>query len=370
MKKTITILVLFIGVIVISYSCQDTLNNLPTEKCIIENALTVEEAKAFFNSHQLSALITRSIDDVKECLLPGDYSPNWEQAVPSSNKNISNIDIPILPQYKYRVVRCKMNNGVARAYTVNITQKIVVSKNLENNKLGLYHITLIPDNSYYKKNKGDISSHFISHGDKNNYSGLVIYSLPQIKKPVKLEKYVSGEKIFSMLIPATTKERTYLKMSIFNRLMDNMKFAVSQSVAQTRFGEYDSFWEWFEEEVFPDAEDGDRYTMEQDGEGWYLDDGEGGRIDIPDDLVDDEELDNDWFEPGNWSPHDDFDNSDDFNSGEADVNYEFGPWLQVYHKSCGQLLMVANWNDWDGGALYCSKCRKSVTDFVYTYSYY
>lgn len=365
MKRKNYILITFVGIVAIFYSCQDTLNSSSPDICEIGSVLTVEEAKTFFET-QVSASATRSVSNVKQRVLPGDFSPCWDQTVSSNSKNISNIDVPILPQYKYRVIRCKMTNSTARAYTVNVTQKLVISKKIETNKIGQYYMTLIPDHSYYKKNKGDISSRFISRGDKGNYSGLIIYSLPQTNIPIKIEKYVLGEKIFSMLIPATTSEETHLRKCIFNRLVKNMKFAVSQSV-QTRFGESGDFWDWFEEEVWPDAEDGDHYTIEREGDNWYLDDGEGGKIEIPDDLIE-EDLNNDWFEPGNWSPHDDFDDFD--NSNFNDGNYDSGPWLQIYHRACGQLLTVVNWNDWDGGALYCSRCRKSVTDFKYTYSFY
>lgn len=370
MKKKLGVLIFFIGMVVVCYSClQDDLKSLPTDVCEIENALTLEEAKAFFNT-QMSVSTTKSSSNRTEVLSLGDFSPCWDQTVSSNGKNISNMDVPVWSQYKYKVIRCNMHNSVARAYTVNITQKMVVSKNVKTNKLGQYYMTLIPDQSYYRGNKGDFSSLFISHGDKNKYSGLVIYSIPQVKMPIKIEKYVLGEKIFGMLIPAATAEDTRLKKQVFSSLVRDMKFAVSQSV-QTRFGEYEDYWDWFEEEVWPNAEDGDHYTMEHDNNGWYLDDGEGGRTDIPDDLVDEEEK-NDWFAPGNWSPHDDFNDLDDSNFGEGDwdVDYEFGPWIQIYHKACGQLLTVVNWNEWDGGALYCSRCRKSVTDFKYTYSYY
>lgn len=376
MKKKVYVPILLIGIVIACFSClQDEIKNQSSDANEIENGLTIEEAKAFFES-QMSVVSSRSIDDVNGGLLPGDFTPCWSNAIASNNEKISNIDVSILPQYRYKVMRCKVSNGAARAYSVSITQKMVITKDLKTNKLGLYYVTLIPDRAYYNKNRGDISSHFISRGSKKTFSGLVIYSLPQIQMPIKVEKYVSGERIFRMILP-TFQGKTSDNLQIFKKIIGDMRFAVSQSV-KTRFGEYDSFWDWFEEEVWPDAEDGDKYTMEHDDDGWYLDDGNGGRIDIPDDVTDDgDDLNNDWFQPGNWPPHDDDwgDTGDsdisDMPSPEApDLPSPSGPILQVYHKACGNLLTVVDWNDWDGDELFCSRCGKVVSDFEYTYSMY
>lgn len=357
MKNKINTFILLFGVLGLFFSCsQEEFKEPSTDMSKIENELTVEEAKAFFEL-QITRSVTQSSNNEPENLSPGDFSPCWNQSISSNCKDISSIDVPILPQYKYKVVRSIITNGMAQAYAVNITQKLVISKNTKSDKILQYHMALIPDNSYYKKNKGDIGTHFISHGDKNEYSGLVIYSLPRIKMPVKIERYVSGEKIFSMLIPSKTSEETRLKKRIFKNLVKDMKFAVSRTT-QTRFGEYDDGdWEegdddnWWEEE-------GDNWTEEEEDNWWE---------------IFDEEKNESWFDPHNWSPHKDWEEQDDsdyWGDSSMEPDLEFGPWLQVYHKACGQLLTVVNWNDWDGGALYCSKCRKSVTDFRCTYSFY
>lgn len=358
MKKKVYVPIFLIGIVIACFSClQDEIKIQSSDANEIENGLTIEEAKAFFES-QMSVVSSRSIDDVNGGLLPGDFTPCWSKAIASNNEKISNIDVSILPQYRYKVMRCKVSNGAARAYSVSITQKMVITKDLKTNKLGLYYVTLIPDRAYYNKNRGDISSHFISRGSKKTFSGLVIYSLPQIQMPIKVEKYVSGERIFRMILPPL-KGKTSENLRIFKKIIGDMRFAVSQSV-KTRFGEYDSFWDWFEEEVWPDAEDGDKYTMEHDDDGWYLDDGKGGRIDIPDDVTDDGDDNDGWFEDG--TQNDDWGNWED--TGDSDI-IPGEPMLKVYHRTCGNLLAFVEWQYWDGGELYCSYCRKSVTNFSF-----
>lgn len=236
--------------------CSGNLNNL------VGSQIPIREKHDSLVEFMSKEIAIATVRESTRCLhrdtlsLLADFSPCWNQSISSNCKDISSIDVPILPQYKYKVVRSIITNGMARAYAVNITQKLVISKNTKSDKILQYHMALIPDNSYYKKNKGDIGTHFISHGDKNEYSGLVIYSLPRIKMPVKIERYVSGEKIFSMLIPSKTSEETRLKKRIFKNLVKDMKFAVSRTT-QTRFGEYDDGdWEegdddnWWEEEGF------------------------------------------------------------------------------------------------------------------------
>ena len=328
--------VLLLGALLVCFSCsEEKLRSLPSDANEADSALTIEEAKAIFGSQMSEISVSRS-----EELTPGDFTPLWDKSVSSRDGNISGIDIPILPQYKYRVMRSSMSNGAVRAYTVDVTQKMTVLKNTETDKTGLFLMSLIPDKSYYERNRGNLSSHFVSRGEKNGYSGIVIYSLLRTNQPVRIERYVVGEKAFEMTIPAETVEETQINRKAFNGLMKGMKFAISQSV-RSRFGESDDYWDWTD----------DGYNNYND---WFG----------PSELPVDEDFDDLWEK----TLEEIDDPSYGYEGGEPD--FEFGPWIQIYHRTCGKLLGVEHWNDWDGGELYCSSCRKYVTDFKYTYSYY
>lgn len=345
--------ILLVTIIVLFFSClRDNMENQLSNTDEIKNGLTIDEAKAFFESQM--SITTRANNNLRRGLTPGDFTPCWDKVKTSHDEKVSNVDVPILPQYRYKAMRCDMTNGTARAYTVNITQKMVVSKNRSTNKLGQYLVTLIPDRTYYNKNRGDISAKFISCGNKDNFSGWVIYSLPQNRIPIKVEKYSDGKKCIGIVIPAA-KGRSQITKQTLMKIMGDIVFAVSQSVQTRSFGEYDSFQDWFEEEVFPDAEDGDYYTMEHDDDGWYLEDQYGDRNDIPDDLMEDDDI---------WMEDETTDDSEVGMPESGDSNFpepEFNPAIRIYHKVCGTFLGTVQWDDWKGYAItYCPVCKMSV----------
>ena len=65
-----------------------------------------------------------------------------------------------------------------------MTQKIVITKNINSKKISQYLVTLIPE---YNKG-GNINEHFTSLGNKKDYSGWAIYFLSFMRSPFKIEK--------------------------------------------------------------------------------------------------------------------------------------------------------------------------------------
>lgn len=192
-SSIIILLVLGMFSCIKEYYHNDTEDTAPSEI-----SMSIEEAKAYFES-QIIDVDTRSDnnDDVPQAtgLTPGDFTPKWDQAKTSQNKKLASVDVPINTQYRYNAIRSEFHNGCSKAYSVKITQKLIVVKDIQRNKKSQYILTLIPDKEYYAKNKGDISDKFLNSGDKGEFSGIAIYYSVYRGKTYRVNKYKNGEKI-------------------------------------------------------------------------------------------------------------------------------------------------------------------------------
>lgn len=197
MRKKIR-LYLLIGIIgVLLASCVKEFMDTPlsaTEDEISPPYLTVSEAREFFENKYAAMCMTRHSGAHKSSggLNPGEFTLFWNESQTSQNQYTGSVDVPILPQYRYRAVRSEFVNGRAKAYEVDVSQKLVVIKSKELKKNVYYLLALIPDYAYGQKNKGDICDEFLNSGDKGDFSGIAVYYSIENQKTVKINKYRQG----------------------------------------------------------------------------------------------------------------------------------------------------------------------------------
>ena len=131
-------------------------------------------------------------------------------------------------------------------------------------------MTLIPE---YNKG-GNINEHFTSLGNKKDYSGWAIYFLSFMRSPFKIEKYQRGEKVLSIVLPKE-KGKNPLSLSNLKMILGHMQISAYKTVTTRSSEDYDDFWDWFENEVWANGEDGDHLTMEHEDGDWWLEDQNG-----------------------------------------------------------------------------------------------
>lgn len=155
------------------------------------------------------------------------------------------------------------------------------------------------------------------------------------------------------------KGRSNIGSEVFFNFINGIKFARASSMQTRSFGEddYSSFGDWFMKEIWPDAEDGDRYTMHEDENGWYLEDQDGNRYDIPDGVGSGSEDDQDEDMFPDWSEPDD----SGFDDGYGDDDSSLG--IAVYCPHCGTYLGSMLLEGWENGLYYCPRCKKYVSIF-------
>lgn len=338
MKKQFCI---HIAIVFMFFSCINSeVKNV--ENTVSENILTVGEAKNFLENE----ILTRVVNDETIALNPGDYRPIWDKCIMSCNDMIANVDVPILAEKHYKMLRSDLKNQGAEVYKVDLKQKVVITKNMNTGKIARYLVTCIPERGC----NNNVENEFVSLGAKKQFSGWAIYSLPFMNYPFKIEKYAQGEKTASIILPRKKGEKTLSRNALKN-ILGCMQISVCRSVNTRSSEDYSDFWEWFESEVWPDANDGDHLTMENDGDNWWLEDQNGHQYEIPEGLVDNNDIDIN----GSDSPDETWDEDD----GTC-IDCGFVVWLEIYHKVCGSYLGMVDASSPGNSEFYCSKCKVNV----------
>lgn len=300
---------------------------------------TIEEARQYFASQNNNA--TRSNNQATKSLSPGEYTPLWDKPKFETDAVNARYYIPINAQYRYKAVESTISNGRNKVHTKYIEQQLVISKNLKSGSMALCIITLLPDKD---------SEYNFSMYKESSYSGMVIYSLPQLNMPLRIERYANGTQLFAF--NTINKNGKRLSSKIIAAIFSNYKFLVARSIG-TRSGE--DFWDWFENEVFPELEDGDHLVIGSNDDQYYIEDQDGHRYTVPDGIIDD---DNNWDNDIELYP----DLDDDNDGGIIEV-------INIRHKPCGTIaktiiLAIPGDLPWEG-TCYCHKCKESFHVIYY-----
>lgn len=149
--------------------------------------ITVSQAREFFEQE----FLTRDdANPARGVMSPGDFTPRWDDAQVSQNYRIACVDVPIIPRFGYRAIRSEYKLGKATAYTVRVSQKLIIVEGRESGNMTQYLMSIIPDKEFAAKNKGDISNLFLNANDRGRFSGIVLYTHHGI--PVTVNKYING----------------------------------------------------------------------------------------------------------------------------------------------------------------------------------
>ena len=219
---------------------------------------TIDEAKAFFEKqYSRNMPLSRSIEEKgNKRLTPGDFVPLWDKAVPSAKGRLECYDIPIKNDIHYKAIYSTYENGKARAYSVNVYQKLVVVKNKNNGNMGTYILNLIPDAEYDKKYLKKVGDRFINCADKGGFSGIAFYTMPNLDMILRVNYYKDGVKKRGVFL-AGKKEDMEEKMRIAYSIIDGVVVKGKKKVSTRSYGE-DDWWDdgWWEDEDWDNWEDG------------------------------------------------------------------------------------------------------------------
>lgn len=174
---------------------------------------SLQEAKNFFQTQAHANLtLSRSLDNKKnKTVSPGDFVPNWDAAVGSTNNGLVCYDIPITPTYHFKAIYVDERNGKPSAGKVNVYQKLVIVKDVKSNRMDQYILTLIPSKLYDSRNGAQTCSNFINCADKGGFTGIALYSCVYSQVTARISTFKNGVKTRGVfLLNASGKTNLFL----------------------------------------------------------------------------------------------------------------------------------------------------------------
>ncbi|WP_418983663.1 M23 family metallopeptidase [Alistipes sp.] len=137
------------------------------------SGLTVDEARAFFDSR--TQQLTRSDgDDRPLSAFPvQEIVPDWSDSSPSQNERLACVDVAAETGSVFRILRRQPDGSM---YQVRAYGKLLVVKSRQTDSLALYMRYIVPDRIYADAYDGDLSGLFANCDERCDYSGLEIYT--------------------------------------------------------------------------------------------------------------------------------------------------------------------------------------------------
>lgn len=191
-----------LAVIGITYSCVGYNDSGIDTESANSNVISLKEAKAYFEETMQKVPMERTIG-TPSSLIPKEFTPIWEEATSSTLGNLSCLNIPIQRSIRYKAKYIDNLGMAKKGEIVNVYQKLIIVKDIRNQTVGQYLLSLIPDKRYETKFKQSIEKKFISCGEKNGFSGIAIYSIPQFKATFKVEIYADGKIVRGVRLKGT-----------------------------------------------------------------------------------------------------------------------------------------------------------------------
>ena len=222
--------------VLMATSCDDGLADLPVGQ--VKNALTVDEAEAYFEQTMMQVPVTRGTET--KLLVPNDFTPEWSQGVSTSYGNVSCLNVPINSFVSYKA--SYKQNGVDEV--VKITQKLIVIKNTDTGEKAQFLVSIIPCYGYAAEHRGeDIAELFVQGGSKNGFSGIALYIVPETGVVFQVSTYINGRR--------TASANCYSDAATKARLTKAAKRLKFYEVVPTRAGGEDIFGnpmlgDWFD----------------------------------------------------------------------------------------------------------------------------
>lgn len=155
-----------------------------------ENAISVEEAKAFFEEQMMRMGETGSSGELTG--FATNFTPQWDDVVVNGQGQMVSVDVPIIADIQFRAVFPVVEASKTRWVSVDMLQKLIVVKDLQTGNMGSYVVSIIPDKAYAQYKTKMSAMDFPNYGDYGDFSGRIIYSFPLSPLPLLVNSYQDG----------------------------------------------------------------------------------------------------------------------------------------------------------------------------------
>jgi hypothetical protein len=174
--------------------------NLWYDNILEHPEFSLQEAKDAFQSRKESYQSSNRHNT--EIGLPaGDFEPEWDRAIASVNPTRENLlyyTVPIKSSYKYKAVLLDTPD----LEWVYVYQKVVVMKDIQDNSINFYLISLVPELDFEERNQGFVAENFVFFKEDNYFSGVSISSSMFSGLIVSCEQIKNGRITKKVFIPS------------------------------------------------------------------------------------------------------------------------------------------------------------------------
>ena len=178
------------------FSCYDDPVADLRESGSAEGTLTVEAAHELYREYMSRRPVSRSLDDGGRMALlnPGMITAHWESATVSANGVNSYVAVP------FHASRAYYAKSVRNSGYVSVLQKVVVVQEDSSLRNDVYVMSLIPEGEFARKPKYELA--VMSEGGTvpKDYTGLLLYTLPDGGLPVYTARLESGRVVEDVYI--------------------------------------------------------------------------------------------------------------------------------------------------------------------------
>lgn len=301
---------LFVLVVIgIAYSCIGYNDSEIDIESAESNVISLKEAKAYFGETMQKVPMERAMG-TPSSLVPKEFTPIWEKAISSTQDNLSCLNVPIQSGVRYKAKYTANLGATKKGEIVNVYQKLIIVKDIKNQAVGQYLLSLIPDKRYEAKFKRAVGEKFISCGEKSGFSGIAIYSIPQFNAIFKVVVYADGKIVRGVRLRGT-EDMMKKQLKAIKSILSKISVKGKSSI-MSRSWEDD--WGWDDGDYYPTGGDGGIWIDPDDN--WHLVtdyDGDGR----PDSFwIPDVEITPDYPNPDPWPD----DNNDNWNGNDDDWN--------------------------------------------------
>lgn len=228
--------IIIIGIALFIIAC-NSLNETSTSQISEKSALTIDEAKEFFEKAYVNASTMANTTGVGR-IVPENYTINWNEALVSCNSNICCVNIPITAiSDKLKAKTITVKDGKIYTYQANVFYKLCIVKNIQQDVLSCHIVSIIPADKHSDKNK-KLDDYPVVASHDQCFTGLVLYHTLN-GKITSLKEYTAGHLVKSIssakVHQMTSKERNICYAAFF----DNISFSRSKTLTRAPWDEDD-----------------------------------------------------------------------------------------------------------------------------------
>ncbi|MCL2561475.1 MAG: hypothetical protein FWE10_04025 [Rikenellaceae bacterium] len=185
MKKYFPITCALLALLLILSSC-NTRHDANEASVNDDDAFSISQARDYYET-----LVTTRSQRFVEQYLCVSFTPLWDEARYSRAQNIESVDVPIEKSTHFIIEKDKN--------FVKAPQRLTIIKDSYTGIASSFLTTFIPDAKFMNSTNTDEydPQAFETSGNKNNYSGLVIYTPTDSSEIVLVNVYKDGRKVDS-----------------------------------------------------------------------------------------------------------------------------------------------------------------------------